>query len=250
MVDAVDSKSTSSNRVLVQVQSSAMWIDDFDLFLFDFDGLLVSSEELHFHAYREMCARRGFALSWDLHQFFEAAHANATGIRERLQALFPPLRDTEWGLLYQEKKQIYEKMLERGGLTLLPGVETLLLELARLSKKRCVVTNSARVQIEAIRGQLPALQTIPRWFTREDYARPKPAPDGYLLALQELKEEGDRVIGFEDSARGYEALKSAGVENRVLVCSFDHPQLERMEGALHVPSMDALSYDTFIRNRA
>jgi len=227
-----------------------MWFENFDLFLFDFDGLLVNSEELHLNAYREMCARRGFALPWNLHQFFQAAHSSAVGIREQILTLFPPLRAIEWSLLYQEKKQIYETRLEKGGCALLPGAEQLLLDLAHQGKKRCVVTNSARIQIEAIKQQLPALQTIPRWFTREDYARPKPAPDGYLLALETLKTEGDRVIGFEDSARGYESLKSAGVETAVLVCDFSHPQMESMAGVLHAPSLDAISYDTFTKNRA
>jgi HAD superfamily hydrolase (TIGR01509 family) len=221
------------------------WIEKFDLFLFDFDGLLVNSEELHFKAYKEMCHRRGFALSWDINQFFKAAHLSAVGIKEGLKVLFPKMFEagTPWEVLYAEKKSIYEDLLRKGNLSLLPGVEVLLKQLAQRGKKRCVVTNSALVQVERIQSQISVLQTIPRWFTREDYERPKPAPDGYLKALGELKEPGDRVIGFEDSLRGYESLKSAGVETGVLICPLDHPQLELKvdDGRLHVTSFEELS---------
>lgn len=202
--------------------------ENFDLFLFDFDGLLVDTEQLHFEAYQEMCRRRGYELNWDINQFFKSAHLSATGIRTDLQTLFPALFESEprWEVLYGEKKKIYEDSLKEGKLSLLPGVESLLQRLQRLGKKRCVVTNSARVQIDEIKAQISILQTIPYWFTREDYQRPKPAPDGYLRALKELKEPGDRVVGFEDSLRGYQSLKGAGVEVAVLICPSTHPQLQ------------------------
>lgn len=214
------------------------WIDNFDLFLFDFDGLLVDTEELHHQAYKLLCQRRGYTLPWDMDRYVQIAHADATGIRKNILALFPQMLDESWDLLYAEKKKIYESLLENGNLKLMPGVELLLRKLAQQDKKRCVVTNSTLVQTESIKSQIPSLNTIPRWFTRESYGNPKPAPDGYLKALQELKSEGDRVIGFEDSMRGYNSLKLAGVSSVVLICSSSHPQLQvpSQEKRLYVPS--------------
>ncbi|MGD0665742.1 MAG: HAD hydrolase-like protein, partial [Rhabdochlamydiaceae bacterium] len=45
------------------------WTDKFDLFLFDFDGLLVDTEELHFKAYQMLCQGRGYKLPWDINRF-------------------------------------------------------------------------------------------------------------------------------------------------------------------------------------
>ena len=232
------------DRTLLLKRDLMQWIDNFDLFLFDFDGLLVNSEALHLEAYREMCQRRGYHLSWDINQFFKSAHLSATGIRASLKMIFPSLFEGEenWKILYAEKKKIYEGLLARGDLSLLPGVESLLDRLAQVGKKRCVVTNSAFVQVEAIKAQIPLLQTIPHWFCREDYKMPKPAPDGYLAALKELKNEGDRVIGFEDSLRGYQSLKEAGVETAVLICPSDHPQLAlNLAGLAHATSFEGVN---------
>lgn len=220
------------------------WITHFDLFLFDFDGLLVDSEELHYKAYQQLCLRRGHTLPWTLNQFFEVAHADAIGIRKGLESLFPQMfEQASWETLYNEKKKLYESLLERGELALMPGVEPLLKTLAQENKKRCVVTNSTLRQTEAIKSHIPLLNTIPHWFTRESYANPKPAPDGYLKALQELKSEGDRVIGFEDSMRGYISLKQAGVETAVLICHASHPQLKvpAEAGRLYANSFDEIS---------
>ncbi len=218
------------------------WIQNFDLFLFDFDGLLVDTENLHFRAYQELCQRRGNALPWDLNRFMQIAHADAGGIRREISALFPRMVEQEiWDHLYAEKKAIYESLIEQGNLSLLPGVEPLLLKLASEGKRRCVVTNSTKKQTDAIRARIPALQSIPHWFTRESYERPKPAPDGYLKALQELKSEGDRVIGFEDSMRGYNSLQQAGIPTPVLICHPSHPQLLGAKPELLVSSFSEVN---------
>src|SRR5580658_4074354 len=101
------------------------WIHDFQLFLFDFDGLLVDTEGLHYAAYVNMLARRGFRLDWSFAEFSERAHLNSTALREGLYSQFPDL-DPNWNLVYAEKKKAYEELLGSGMLKLMPGVEPLL----------------------------------------------------------------------------------------------------------------------------
>lgn len=195
---------------------------EYDLFLFDFDGLLVDTETLHFEAYRQMCLRQGCSLSWSFKDFISIAHADAVGIRKRLYEDFPNL-NPNWEELYAQKKEIYQTLIEDGKVQLMPGVEEML-DLIE-GKMCCVVTNSPKAQTEAIRKQLPPLNAIPHWFTREMYARPKPFPDGYLKAMEMLGSSHTKTIGFEDSMRGFEALKGAGVDLPILICDPGHPQL-------------------------
>ena len=79
------------------------WIHDFQLFLFDFDGLLVNTEHLHYQAYVNILANRGHVLKLTLAQFFELAHLNSTAWREALYAEIPHL-EPNWEILYREKK--------------------------------------------------------------------------------------------------------------------------------------------------
>lgn len=218
MVDAVDSKSTFSNKVLVRVQSSVFismfkkFLASYDIILFDFDGLLVDTEPLHFIAYKEMCFKNQVDLSWDFTRFCKEAHSSALGIWQAFQKEFPSLlKEKSREVLYQEKKEIYQELLKTADLKLMPGVHALLQALTTSNTLSAVVTNSARSQVEPIRKILSILNVIPLWITREDYSLAKPAPDGYLRAIEQLGRK-ERIIGFEDTLKGIYALQAAGVE--------------------------------------
>lgn len=216
------------------------WIEKFDLFLFDLDGLLVNTEMLHFEAYRSLCSFYGYTLPWNFAQYLEVAHGSSDGLR---QALHPhlELRGGEWSSIYAMKKKIYQESLNKGKLSLMPGVEALLTELTGARAKRCVATHSTKEQVETIKQYLPILKTIPVWITREDYEEPKPAPDAYLKAIELLADPGDRIVGFEDSFRGFKALQATAALP-VLICDPKHPQLKNdaLAGAIHYASFEKI----------
>jgi HAD superfamily hydrolase (TIGR01509 family) len=215
------------------------WVRSFDFFLFDFDGLLVNTEHLHYAAYVNMMAGRGYKLDWSFSQFCQAAHLNSTAIREGIYADFPDL-DPDWQTLYNEKKKNYFELIGAGKVELMPGVEKLLLELEKQKIPCCVVTNSFLEQMKLIRSQLKVLNTIPHWITREDYEKPKPSPESYFLAIELYAKPGDRIIGFEDSIRGLHALKETPALP-VLICDSHHPLLEMLgEGTLHFESLEQI----------
>lgn len=215
------------------------WIQKFQLFLFDFDGLLVNTEHLHFQAYRNMLARRGVQLDWSFAHYCELAHLNPSALKEELYAQFPDL-PLNWDQLYREKKEAYLELLASGKVELMPGVEQLLTELAEKRTRHCVVTHSTLEQTQLIRAQHPVLQAIPAWITREDYEQPKPNPECYLKAISLYGQPGDRIIGFEDSIRGLQALRQTPAL-AVLICPAHHPLLEMAaEDALHFESLEQI----------
>lgn len=224
------------------------WIKNFQLFLFDFDGLLVNTEHLHFQAYINMLARRGYHLDWSYAQYSELAHLNANALREALYALFSDL-DPNWDMLYQEKKKEYFNLIQFGKVELMPGVETLLRELATAGIRRCVVTNSFLEQTQLIASRLPILKTIPKWITREDYSKPKPDPECYFTAITQCALPGDRMIGFEDSIRGLKALRQT-TALPVFICQSHHPLLEMAlaDSVFHFESFESIpEYFTSMR---
>ncbi|MDP1608430.1 MAG: HAD family phosphatase [Chlamydiales bacterium] len=212
------------------------WIEQFQLFLFDFDGLLVNTEPLHYRAYIDVLAKRGCRLDWDFPQFCALAHLHATALKEALTAAWPHL-DPDWDSFYAEKKAIYLHSVRSGQVELMPGVEAILKALAEKNIRRCVVTHSPQEQVDQICSQIPILQTIPYWITRHQYEKPKPDPECYLKAIELYGQPGDLMIGFEDSIRGWQALSKTGVK-AILVCSSKHPLLTAAQslGARHVES--------------
>jgi HAD superfamily hydrolase (TIGR01509 family) len=218
------------------------WIQNYQLFLFDFDGLLVDTEKTHFSAYVEMCRRHGFELQWDFQRFCLEAHGKAMGVWSGLIQEFPDLfAHGSKEELYEQKKQIYVELLQDTQLELMEGAIPLLNRLANLKISRAVVTNSPKAHIEIIKRSLPILETIPLWITREDYSQPKPDPEGYLKAIQILAKPNDRIIGFEDTLKGVKALLAAGAEC-IHVCPAGHKHIAESTslGAKHFETLSSL----------
>lgn len=216
------------------------WIHNYQLFLFDFDGLLVNTEEIHYEAYKMMCQQRGHHLNWDFPTYCSIAHYSSDGLQHRTYESLPKLHaeEPDWNVLYQEKKAAYLELLKRGAVKLMPGAPELLHALEKAHIKRAVVTHSLGELIQAIRKQNPILDTIPHWITREHYSQPKPSPECYKFAIETLAKPNDRVIGFEDTPRGLQALLGTRAEP-VLVASIAYPEIPDFvaKGVKHIPSL-------------
>lgn len=219
------------------------WIHNYKLFLFDFDGLLVNTEELHFLAYKMMCKNRGFDLDWTFERYCQSAHYSADVLKNELYEKFPLLKEMEpsWDKLYGEKKQIIVDLLKMGHAELMPGVEKLLLSLNEANINRVVVTHSPIELIEAVRENHPILKTIPNWITRHDYHLPKPNSECYLKAISLYGEGVDEIIGFEDTPRGMQALLGTRA-NPVLICKAPYPEIPSFieRGVKHFPSFQSI----------
>lgn len=213
------------------------WIKNYQLFLFDFDGLLVDTEHMHYKAYLLMCKNRGFELVWSFQDFTNIAHFNAVGLKENIYSTLPSLQELEpnWSVLYKEKQALYQQMLVSEGVFLMPGVEAFLTMLEKQNIKRVVVTNSVKTQTDLIISFNPLLKTIPYWITREQYINPKPAGDCYQLALKRHCLPGERAIGFEDTPRGIQALQQSAAD-AVLISSNKYEGL----GVKHYFSFDKI----------
>ena len=128
------------------------WIKDFQLFLFDFDGLLVNTEHIHYQAYVNMCERRGFRLDWTFSDFCNIAHIESSLLKDSIYAKFPDLLQQEphWEVLYREKKRAYMELLLHANIEMMPGAAELLEALAKEQIEHSVVTNSAKEQVDLI----------------------------------------------------------------------------------------------------
>lgn len=217
------------------------WIHQFQLFLFDFDGLLVNTEHLHYQAYVNILAQRGHRIRLTFDHFCKLAHLNATAWKEALYQEVATL-EPNWEILYQEKKGEYLNLLAAGQVELMPGVEKLLFALEKGKIRRCVVTNSILEHTKMIASHIPSLQSFPWWITREDYEKPKPSPECYLKAIELYGKPGDRIIGFEDSVRGHKALTETPAFP-VLICSKQHPllQVALKQGGAHFESFEEIN---------
>ncbi len=219
------------------------WIEHYDLFLFDFDGLLVNTEEIHFEAYRRMLADYGYDLDWSFAEYCLNAHYGSDRLRASIFESFPQLKKEhpDFEPLYENKKRQLISLLHHGDAHLMPGAQLLLEALHSAKKTCCVVTNSTEEFVTILREKNPILNTIEHWITRDHYTHAKPNPECYLKAIENYANESDVVIGFEDTPRGLRALMQTPAKP-VMVTAVDYPELPEFlnGGVKHFRALDAI----------
>ncbi len=189
------------------------WVNQFDLFLLDFDGLLVNTEKLHFDCYKKAVESLGFPFTISFETYCQGAHISQDALKQLIYSQTNQLMDAypDFQIIRRSKQNFYLNTIEKGGLELMPGVEPFLNRIFDLKKQTCIVTNSPQEQIIAVQKKIPILQKIDHLVAREHYSRAKPSGDCYRLSVSLYAQEKDRIIGFEDSQKGVEALLDAKI---------------------------------------
>ncbi|QAY76484.1 HAD family phosphatase [Sphingosinicella sp. BN140058] len=170
----------------------------------DMDGLLLDTEAAHRETMKAAAADLGYDLPEPLFLSMVGVHRprNRIMLREAFGAEFP------LDLFYADSDARFEAILARG-VPLRPGLHRLLDTLDRLGLRRAVVTSTASPWAEerlAAAGILDRFETV---VTLSDVARPKPAPDPYLKAIDRLGISAGRAVALEDSHSGVRAAAAA-----------------------------------------
>lgn len=204
---------------------------EYQLYLFDMDGLLVDTDKLHYQAYQRFLECRNYKLTWSFQEYLQIAHSSSSSLKEAIYRLFPDLFEKEpsWDVLYGEKKQAYMEILQESPVVLMPGAERIIRTLLELGKTICVVSHSTKDLVEIIHTKQPLLTEIEGWIVREEYEKAKPDSACYKLAIDRWAYPGFHIIGFENSARGLVALIGSSATG-VLVSPYQYAQLEAYEG--------------------
>ncbi|MBW4052089.1 MAG: HAD-IA family hydrolase [Proteobacteria bacterium] len=189
--------------------------------IFDVDGTLADTEEVHRQAFNDAFTAHGLEFHWSRELY--GGLLQVTGGKERLAAFLQhiSLGDRERSRLsaliprlHATKTAFYRERLERGGVPLRPGVRRLMSEGRAAGVRLAIASTTSPDNVSALlEGALG--QDGPDGFsviaTGDVVPRKKPAPDVYLLALRQLGVTPRRAVAFEDSAMGVAAAKGAGL---------------------------------------
>ena len=188
--------------------------------IFDVDGTLAETEELHRLAFNSAFAAAGLPHNWDRERYRQLL--GTTGGRQRLLRFFReaglPEDEALAMRLHRDKNRLYAQAMEHGHLELRRGVASLVARAASAGLKLAIATTTSRANLVALlrafADQLPAagFEAI---VVGEDVARLKPDPEAYLLALDRLGMAADRCLAFEDSENGLAAAVAAGLRTVV-----------------------------------
>jgi beta-phosphoglucomutase family hydrolase len=206
--------------------------------IWDVDGTLVDTAELHFHAWEELAHRLG-------KKFSRKEFATTFGRRnpEIIRQVFgADLGDQRVIELGEEKEEIY-RAAARKGIELLPGARSLLESLGRESFAQAIGSSAPRANLELILQMTGVEQCFDVIIAMEDTDRGKPDPQVFLRAAERLKIEPAGCVVIEDAVAGVEAAHRAGMRS-VAVRFVGHHSEESLRKAgadMVVESLEELS---------
>lgn len=202
--------------------------------IFDVDGTLAETEELHRRAFNDTFAAIGVDWHWDRDDYRELL--TTTGGKERIarflrhQAGDPaPMPVAE---IHALKTARYVELMAAGQIELRPGIAQLIHEAQLAGVLLAVATTTSLPNVDALcRAVLrrPAERIFEVVAAGDMVPAKKPAPDVYLLVLERLGLEAADCVVLEDSRNGLRAAKAAGL--RCLVSPGFYTRTEDFTGA-------------------
>jgi HAD superfamily hydrolase (TIGR01509 family) len=202
--------------------------------LFDVDGTLAETEEIHRQAFNRSFKQAG--LDWHWSQDLYAELLAVTGGKERIRhylATYLPDFEAPMKLddyitgLHAAKTDIYTRTVASGDIPMRPGVRRLIDEARRSGLRLAIATTTTPVNVTALLHYNLAADSE-GWFdviaAGGVVAAKKPAPDIYYYAMDKLAVRPDECLAFEDSANGLRSAQGAGLETLVTVSQYtrDH----------------------------
>jgi HAD superfamily hydrolase (TIGR01509 family) len=176
--------------------------------LFDFDGVLVDTENVHVAAWQRTLARMGWELA-------DEAAARAAEIDDRyfLQEVFGrrQIEDADLDGWIRLKQDLAETMLADAP-RLYAGAVALVEALRARGIRLAIVTTTWRRNAEIVLGASGLAQAFEFIVAKEDVTSVKPAPEAYDQALRRLKLPAGSVVALEDSPTGLASARAAGID--------------------------------------
>lgn len=196
------------------------------LAIFDHDGVLVDSFEMHQNSWLELGRRTGLPFTAEfIHKTF--GMTNPAIFRALLG---DSLSDAEIARLGDLKEECYRDEA-RGKLALMPGVRELLDGLSAAGVKLAIGSSAPlanlllTVEMCGLAGRFSAIASL------EDITKGKPDPEVFLVAARKAEVDPCRTIVFEDALVGVQAARSADM--LAVGVGTTHPVERLLEAGAH-----------------
>lgn len=183
----------------------------FKAIIFDMDGTIIDSGDAWKQATRNLVEFHGVEYTLDLHNEINKYVVGA-GLVESCRVIkdVAKINETVENLM-SKKTEIVSQLLNKN-LVFIPGFTNFHKELTQQTLKSGLATNADDHTLMLAKKAL----NLEKFFGEHMYnvshvEKPKPHPDLYLHAADQLKEKAHECIAVEDSEIGLAAAKAAGM---------------------------------------
>lgn len=190
-----------------------------DLFIFDFDGTLVDTEQVYRAGWRATFDEAGLDMPDEVLDTWAGKSIDYTSacVAERFGD------PTLYEKLYALREEFVYGVIEDGGVRPKPGALEGLAAVHEAGLPIGVVSSSLRNRIQTIAKKLGFLELIDFIVASEDVEHRKPEPEPYQRVLDHFGVPAEAAVAFEDSMTGYASATAAGIETWVVPDTSSEP---------------------------
>ena len=221
--------------------------------IFDFDGVIVDSERLHWAAFNAVMEPRGKTIAWP--EYIETTIGFDD--RDAFRHAFSGIGKQDLDDLIEKKAAAFQTLLESDGAAALPGAVELIKHLAK-QLPIAICSGALREDIVPIIGNLGVADAFDQIVTADDTHISKPDPAPYLLTKERLaaaapgRRETTRrpaastkdniIVAIEDTPAGIASAKGAGL--KVLAVTNSYPKKALTQADIILDSLEGLTLET------
>jgi beta-phosphoglucomutase len=188
--------------------------------LFDFNGVIINDEPIHAQLLEQLLLEENLRMNPGDFQRLCLGRSDRACITDLLAERGRMVTAKDLDRLIARKAQTYIELVGKlEKLPIYPDLEDFIFRLQSTACKLAVVSGALRAEIELVLGRINLLDRFDVIVAGDDITVSKPEPDGYLLAVERLKQKFPELginaascLAIEDTFAGLEAAKRAGIK--------------------------------------
>ncbi len=175
--------------------------------IFDFDGLILETEEPTYKSWQDVYRSFGYPLSFDTFSSMVGTTHGDFNPQLELERLLK--KSLNWDEIEIWRRDIENELIEAQ--PVLPGVEDYLSDARRLGLKIGIASNSPSQWVNKYLARLGLQDHFDHISTSDNVPYLKPDPALYLSALDGLEVGASEAFALEDLPLGIRSAKAAGL---------------------------------------
>jgi len=211
--------------------------------IFDFDGVIVDTEPLHYKSFQRVLDPLALGFSWQDYVDVYMGYDDRDAFEEAFIAGGRKLNSAILHSLISEKALFFQEII-RDGVSTYPGVVDLIHRLHAEKIPLAISSGALRSDIEPILKILGLQECFDVIVTAEDVIKSKPDPECYQLAFDKLCLRHKMAllkgstVAIEDTPAGILSAKLAGLQ--VIAVSNSYPPEKLSDASFVADSLKSL----------
>lgn len=203
--------------------------------IFDFDGVIVDTEPLHYKAFQEILSPLGLGYSWEDYCNTYMGFDDRDAFKELFASHGRPLTQEQMEKLIVSKANCFQKIV-KNGTTPYPGVVELIDHLNVSEIPLAICSGALLSDIKPILAEFNISHYFSCIITADDVPHSKPDPLCYEMAWQKLQQKHTvkisnkgNCIAIEDTPAGISSAKGAGLKVVAVTNSYPADRLKQAD---------------------